>query len=654
MPSPAHWNPGDDAAAKGKQPVRRTHDGHRLLWLLGPHLLLGLWLFAVPADTLPTLNDLILLVHAVGSLLAVPLLVLLMLSHAQQRWRHMSAIERRRAMAAAIAVALAAGTGTAASYYGDAYAVATIHAVAGLVLLAPLGLHLVRHGAAWWPRVLAVTGATVATVVGCVLLVAPDDPVGKVPQFKYVTRPTHLYDEAAWCGECHTVQHAEWSLSHHANITPNFPDVLRETAIPHVAADLSQVPSLAAHALQGDPTPKTGFDCALCHAPTSFYGDDTTPILKAKPPSGDWITCSFCHTARGLQQDVDLAGVFRRARAYADANMPPDALQKLLKEDDPIPRLMQYAGLAGEAARQIPYYISAPETVRRYLFQADTRGWARELGNALIRWRPQRHREDYHPAFMGSGDFCNGCHGIGGNLAETGGNVAYDWRLWSSQYGGGSEPVTCQDCHMARQSTGKRTAESGRLVPWGEVRPRARSHLFLGGGTLLSQAMNKGGVVPLQRRMAATGLSVRVTSVQQTAAFTELQVAVSSHGIGHAFPSADGTLRYAYVTASLQDASGRTVAATPAKPASNHNGPELDIPVLVRPGSCLASPGEQPCDTRLPAESTRTYRVRVRHGRIDAVTSAKAQLWINVNDRPLAEHVVTLALPTVPTATTAP
>lgn len=180
----------------------RRHDGHRLLWLLGPHLVLGLWLLIVPADTLSRCTEVALLAHGLGSLAVLPLLV----SHWQRQRRRLDPGRRSHAWLAAAATSMAAASGVAAAWFGDAYDAGRTHA---------------------WV-----------------------DAVRAPPAFAYKVRPVGLDDDAAWCGECHTVQHLAWSRPQHAHVTPNFGAVLRGNKTPRVTRDLSQVPGIARHELR--------------------------------------------------------------------------------------------------------------------------------------------------------------------------------------------------------------------------------------------------------------------------------------------------------------------------------------------------------------------------------------------------------------------
>src|SRR5206468_610497 len=105
---------------------------------------------------------------------------------------------------------------------------------------------------------------------------------------------------------------------------------------------------------------KGGSHCIQCHGPSSFYGKNRRPVLEDAALETQGIGCGFCHTLRGRGNDR--------------------------------------------------IYLSAPETVARYLGQNSPTVLLRELGDLLIRWRPEVHRRDYHVPYLDRAAVCAGCH----------------------------------------------------------------------------------------------------------------------------------------------------------------------------------------------------------------------------------------------------
>ena len=61
----------------------------------------------------------------------------------------------------------------------------------------------------------------------------------------------------------------------------------------------------------------------------------------------------------------------------------------------------------------IPQFVSAPETVRRYIGQGSKSALGREIADLLIRWRPSVHSADYHAPVLDRSESCMPCHSMG-------------------------------------------------------------------------------------------------------------------------------------------------------------------------------------------------------------------------------------------------
>jgi hypothetical protein len=281
--------------------------GHRLVWILIPQLGAGLWLAVVPDGALFRVTQGVALVHVASSLLLLPPLALFAVRHARAMLPGLRTWARRLPVAALVLSLLAAiGTGFACLGRGQGTLVARAHAIAAALLLLPLLVHLVQGRRRRLSMGIGLGLAVAAAALAGLGHALPSGPL-PAPSFAYRTRPTGLYDPAYWCGECHEEIYAEWHRSAHAR-TLGIPVVRAELMkVPHLTQlDLARFGEIAAapagHPVQGRIDGQFPFaSCANCHAPTSFYGDDPQRILDSDPPSRDGVTCSFCHTIRGVR-----------------------------------------------------------------------------------------------------------------------------------------------------------------------------------------------------------------------------------------------------------------------------------------------------------------------------------------------------------------
>jgi hypothetical protein len=359
--------------------------------------------------------------------------------------------------------------------------------------------------------------------------VAGEPETPRRPAFALTTRPTRLYDPAAWCGECHAEIFSEWSHSTHGAtlripiIRQEFERVGRERGARAVDVDLRHLTPAGDSAA-----------CVQCHAPATFHGDDGTPVLTAGPPVSDGVACSFCHTLRGLRSDVPAAGPLRRTDGDRDGG-------------------------------QLDQYVSAPETVRRYLGQASGNPLLRRLGNLLIRWRPAMHRHDYHSPFLDGAEVCRGCHGTGETTAFD------DWKASPYNPSDGGPKVLCQDCHMARQMTGAPVVQPGRLVAWGPVRRQRRTHRFLGGNANAVEPLGDPQAVAAERALVAGSVALRLDEAHLEGARVRAHVTVENRHVGHHFPALRSP-REVWIELRALSATGEVLAATPSPAATRSMG----------------------------------------------------------------------------------
>jgi hypothetical protein len=361
-----------------------------------------------------------------------------------------------------------------------------------------------------------------------------------IPEFAYTTRSESLYEPAANCGECHVQDYEDWKRSVHARTLEleavresmeRSPDLLEENLahVGHIISDRER--PISAALVFGA--------CGSCHAPTSFYGDGKPSLLHATGVTAEGTGCSFCHTLREVRQD---------------RNAPsPGALD---------PQALSSADIFAMMSRA-PFYVSAPETVRRYLFQGSSNAFARRIANYLIRWRPEVHSRDYHSPVLDDSRACLACHSLGIDSADVPHMTYFGWEHSPFATGDPKTTVTCQDCHMARHMTGEPVNESATMVPWGPVRPGARSHLFLGGNVKASLDLADEGLARQQHEFNARAASLSVLRLHRMGDVLDVTVSVHSELVGHYFPALETKLRYGWVELKALDAAGNVLASTP-------------------------------------------------------------------------------------------
>jgi hypothetical protein len=562
--------------------------GHLLVRLLVPQIAAGAWLALVPDGAFFRVTQAMTVVHVATSLVTLPLLVWIAVRHAHAMLPLLRGWARRvPVVALVLSLGAALVSGVLALGRGEGTGVSAFHLASSALVVVPLLVHLVqgRQRAVAW-RVglgVAIAGAALATVGR----LGPRDAPAP-PPFEYTTRAEGLYDPAHWCGECHTAIYAEWHRSAHSR-TLGIREVRGEL---HKHEHLTQLDLASfgaiAHAApddarQGKIDGAFPFEtCASCHSPTSFYGDDPRPILDSEPPARDGVTCSFCHTLRDVRPAGDMEREVANGRGHPTA---------------------------APIIQQMPLYVSAPETVRRYLGQGSANGTLRWLGNALIRWRPEVHRRDYHVAFLDHSRACSACHGGAGNAADLPVRSYVDWEHGPYAPGGSAtqagQPVDCQDCHMTTELTARPVRSPGQLVDWGPVRPQRRTHLFLGGNVRAALEYRDGDMAAREHDVGTAGISLRVRAEKRDdgGPVVVAQAVVRNERAGHLFPTVDSNLRFAWVSIRVVDAKGKTLAST----ATPREGSFQENPTTLF--RCLDVDFGKHCDSAIPPLSERTVRV---------------------------------------------
>ncbi|MBX3026423.1 hypothetical protein KF840_16055 [bacterium] len=566
-----------------------------VLAVLAPQIALGGWLLIVPDHVAFTTSQLAVLAHVALSLVVLPLAVVWSLRHIRRfrRYARPSAPAGVVRWALVGTVLLAFASGIPAIWSSQGMAVADGHAVLGAAVAAMVALHLLIERR--WRLGLAVIGAialSCALLVGARLVIPRDLLEPASPPFTYDVRPVSLYDEAAWCGSCHVENYHEWRRSTHGHAMdmPVFRSDL-EHRTDSQGVDLVLV-GKAAREAPGSPflhqLPPIPDQCPMCHAPTSFFGEDAGSPLQAGVPTSDGVTCSFCHTLRGIND----------AHPEADQKVR-DFIARAQRGEVPLSD-----AISPEMFQWPPFYVSAPETVRRYIGQNAANPIARLVGDYLIRWRPAMHRRDYHSPFLDTSQACQGCHGVSFDAPETPHKTYPDWEASPYNSPDASQRVECQDCHMVREATGRPVREPGRLVPWGPVRGQRRSHLFLGGNAAANVLFDDHDAAARQRELARRALRLELDAARIDGDRVRARVTLTNVGVGHGFPGMETVQRYAFLRVAAFDAAGALIAEGPQPTAEWKEG-EQPSPVLFRfvDQHTLRVHG----DTTVPAKESRTY-----------------------------------------------
>lgn len=560
----------------------------------GPHVALGGYLAFVPDRTLFTATQVAVVAHVVLALVTLPILSYWLVRHIGTRLGTRSVgVTERPAVTRAVRLALTAGalaafaTGLVLLGSGDGMPAATWHRWAGLLAVVPFVAHLAVERGRAQAVALASSLAVMAVVFGLAWLLIPAAPASPAsPAFAARTRANAGYDQARWCGECHTGVFAEWSRSTHSR-SLQIPSVLADFTGSRSRLPLQQFDSDLAHA-----TPNDGPPCVHCHMPTSFYGDDPAAILSAPAPARDGVTCSFCHTLRGVNE---------------------------------VPR-------GANGSPQLAFYVSAPDTVRRYLGQNARNPALRAMGNLLIRWRPAMHRRDYHVPFLNTAAACLGCHGINPRTTYA------DWEHSSYATDDPRTETTCQDCHMVRAMTGRPVREPGTLVPWGPERPQRRTHFFLGGNVQAPEQLNDRGFARREHAFVDRALRLVIESAAVRGGVVRLVARVYNDRIGHAFPGMETSQRIAWIEVQLRDADGQVLYTSPRPemdPARDAPRRDTPSPVMYRDRERR---GETPIDTTVPAHGSQLYVTEIPwdHARATPV-SLSARVRNSFDPEPIAQ-----------------
>ncbi len=628
------------AWVRRRTPRNPSRAGWGAAILLGPHLVLGTWLLVVPDHLDFTAAQVVTLTHVGLALISIPAAVLWVVLHARgmraSRPRAPLGEKAVRWILAGAAI-VAAATGLAALRGGDIASTATIHAACGVVVAIPLAAHL-WIASRKWPALGAV-GLLLAATAGAEaarrwLPPAPAEAV--VPAFAYETRPENLYEPAENCGECHVQDYQDWRRSVHARtLEMSTVQESMERARDLLGEDLHHIGQILTERDSDRPVSAALIfgACGSCHAPVSFYGNGKPSLPRPKGVTSEGTGCSFCHTLREVRVS-NTGPSFLEAPRGARPALPADP-------SDPTSPAAMPAGprpTPGELSREdifgvmsrAPLFVSAPETVRRYLGQGSKNRFAHAISNWLIRWRPQVHARDYHSPVLDDSRGCLPCHSLGMDSPDVPHMTYYGWEHSSYKTNDPKTTVECQDCHMVRRMTGEPVNEWASMVPWGPPRPHARSHLFLGGNVRMAETLGDPKLAVEEHELNAQAAKVAVSRVAREGDVVNVTVSVQTELIGHYFPALETKLRYGWVELQALDAAGKVLGHTPAPRDSDDFG--CASPLIM---ASVVDP--KPDNERLVApRSAREFKGHIKVPAGAEIDRIVADLHVFVDPQPIA------------------
>jgi hypothetical protein len=514
--------------SEGSSRSPRIEAGRGAATLLFPQVVLGTFLAFVPDNVLFVGTEIATLLHVLLGALTLPLIVVLGFRHGRRLAPALQSRPLRLVTAVFVGTVVAACASGVAVTFAYGRMPAQIHAVLGIALALPMALHLLfarRRGLG-----IAAVLLFAVSIAGVVWTRSrpPQEPVEPLsPEFAYQLRPAAAYDDSKWCGECHHAEYDSWARSMHAR-TLEVRDVFKNYVSDsdqrgHRLTEVQAILDGSLH-LDGLPNNVRSLDaCVSCHAPTAYYADAAEPLEEHASAGG--IGCAFCHTIRGVKQGHRMSDAFvglLRGKSDFDAK--------------------------GVFASRVDY-VSAPETVRRYLFQDSGNGLARRIGDSLIRWRPSMHSRDYGAPLLREDSVCRSCHVFAWTTSTESLNVLAPDPRTPRSLGPRANERACSDCHM-RDANGSP--------------PHGLSHLFLGGNAKAAAQLGDGALAGAEHDYGLEGPTIRVTgaTLRDGALYVSLDV---QSRLPHAFPTTTGESRVGWVRVFALDAQGATVADTQAE-----------------------------------------------------------------------------------------
>lgn len=525
----------------------RLDAGRAAATLLFPQVVLGAFLALVPDNVFFVGTEFATLAHVAIGMLTLPVIVVLGLHHGRRLAPALQSTRSRLVTVAFVVTVIGACASGVAATFAYARTPARVHAVLGIALALPMALHLLlARRRALGIAAVALFGLSILGVAW-IRSRAPLEPVEPLsPEFASRLNPGEAYDDSEWCGECHRDEYGAWSRSTHAR-TLDLTDVYRNyVGDPgqrgHRLTEGQAVTDGTVHR-DGLAENIRSFDaCVSCHAPLAYYSDAPEPLEPRAKTGG--VGCVFCHTLRGVRKGHRVS----------------DAMLGLLRGKPDFDPQSVFASRVD--------YVSAPQTVRRYLFQASGSKLARWIGNTLIRLRPAMHSHDYGGAFLREDGACRTCHAFAWTTpAESLNVVAPDPRT-PRTVGSPAQADTCWHCHMRD----------------GADATHAVSHLFLGGNAKAAANLGDESLASAEHDYGLKGPKVAVTNVALRDGALDVAVDVRSR-LPHAFPTTTGEARVAWLRVFALDAQGSIIADT--------QGDGIVPESLVVPGQDRMEPYEQ-------------------------------------------------------------
>jgi hypothetical protein len=247
-----------------------------------------------------------------------------------------------------------------------------------------------------------------------------------------------------------------------------------------------------------------------------------------------------------------------------------------------------------------------------------------------VRWRPDVHARDYDASVLRDSRACLACHSLGIDSPSLPHMTYFGWKESSFVTHDRATTVECQDCHMTRHMTGSPTHDPGRMVPWGPMRPRTRSHLMVGGNVRAAETLGDQDLAREDHAFNAEALTLTVTRVERDADALSVTARVHSNLVGHYFPALETQLRYGWVELQAVDAAGHVVASTPAPKDSQDFG-------CASPFIMASTDDPKPDNQRLVApRSSREFTGRVTVPGGAEVDTLVAVLHESVDPTPIA------------------
>lgn len=216
-----------------------------------------------------------------------------------------------------------------------------------------------------------------------------------------------------------------------------------------------------------------------------------------------------------------------------------------------------------------------------YMFEKNATGTARDLGNMVLRSRPEIHRRDLMRPLLRKSEFCSSCHKFFIDEAVNGHgffrlqNTFDEWK--NSPFGDEKNTAgfkRCQDCHMPLVDS-QDPAAKPHLVDGKTVYKHA-SHLFLGANTARPFLDGDTEMLEATQKFLSRGdvvLALDAPPAVKAGEVSKLKVTVMNKSVGHRFPTGTVDTHDVWVEIQIKDARGATVFHSGALDAQGNVDP---------------------------------------------------------------------------------